>query len=81
MLYIKIKAFDPLSRILGENPLPPTPNSGGRKPFVPFPQFWGEKTFAPYPQFWGENIIQSPPELGDLGGLSLPVKVPQNWGI
>jgi hypothetical protein len=22
----------------------------------------------PYPQFWGETEVQSPPNLGDLGG-------------
>ena len=28
--------------------------------------------FAPLaPQFWGEPEVQSPPELGDLGGLSI----------
>ena len=36
---------------------------------LPSPQFW---KLPPSPQFWGDKkikVFQSPPELGDLGGL------------
>ena len=35
---------------------------------------------APYPQFWG-NKIQSPPKLGDLGGLFCPPKLGDLGGL
>ena len=43
--------------------------------FAPLaPQSWGEQNsndFAPLaPQYWGEQNSKSPPELGDLGGLT-----------
>ena len=46
-----------MSEIKDKNYLPPSP------------QFW---ELPPSPQFWGNKkikVFQSPPELGDLGGL------------
>ncbi len=39
---------------------PNPPTLGGNK--INSPQIWGE-------QIWGEQELQSPPELGDLGGI------------